>query len=284
MTVFVGGLAFLALLWPDGTWHHRVRRVLVTAWAAGAGASLVGIGLQGLQNDMRPLSEVFKPDVLGGVLTEHLGEVWAVKGLLWVLAAVVLAWALRAGDQAVRHAPWRVAALAVGFGLLRTTGMTGHASGTPRPALSQAADLLHLTGVSLWFGGLVMLLAGVVQRHRAGELARVMPRYSMLALGSVLAIAASGLVLAWQLVGSFDGLVTTSYGRLLLGKLAVFALVLAAAQRSKKWVAERLDLAVLLRGDAVTVRPLLYSVAAETALLSVVLLAASLLVTAAPGR
>jgi copper transport protein len=284
MAVFVGGLAFLALLWPAGTWDRRVRRVLIGACCTGAVTTLAGIGLQGAYAGMLPLSDAFTPHTLGGVLTDHLGEVWAIKGLLWVLGAVVLAWALRGGDVAVRQPAWRVAALAVAFGLLRTTGMTGHAPGTGRPALSQAADLLHLTGVSLWFGGLVILLSGVLRRHRAPELAAVVPRYSMLALCSVLAIASSGLVLAWQLIGSVSGVLTTSYGHLLLAKLAVFALVLGAAQRSKQWVRARLDLAVLLRGDAATVRPFLYSVAIETALLCLVLLAATFLVTAAPGR
>src|SRR5581483_5637880 len=110
------------------------------------------------------------------------------------------------------------------------------------------------------------------------------PGYSRLALTSVLLIAGSGVVLAWQLVGSVHGLLHTSYGHLLLAKLAVLALVLVAAQRSKQWVAARLDLAVQLGGDARTVRPFLYSVAAEAALLMVVLSAAGLLVTAAPGR
>ncbi|POM24797.1 Copper transport protein YcnJ precursor [Actinomadura rubteroloni] len=284
LAVFVGGLAFLALLWPEGAWDRRVRQLMVAAWAAGTAAAVAGIALQGVYTAMRPLSDVTSPHVWGTVLDDHPGEVWAVKGLLWVLASVVLAWALRAGDRAVRRAPWRVAALAVAFGLVRTTGMTSHATGTARPFLSETADVLHLTGASLWFGGLVILLLGVLRRRRPEELAQVVPRYSMLALGCVLAIAASGLVLAWQLVGSVSGLLDTSYGRLLLAKLAIFALVLGAAQRSKRWVGGRLDLAVRRGGDAATVRPFVYSVAIETALLSVVLVAATLLVTAAPGR
>ncbi|MFC5747337.1 copper resistance CopC/CopD family protein [Actinomadura rugatobispora] len=284
LALFVGGLAFLALLWPRGAWDRRVRGALVTAWTAGALAAVAGLGLQAVHTRVRPLSDVVDPGLLGAVLTDRIGEVGAVKGLLWLLAAVVLAWAMRGGDQAVRRPAWRIAALAVGFGLLRTTGMTAHAAASPRPFLSQTADLLHLAGVSLWFGGLAVLLVGVLRRRRPAELAEVVPRYSTLALVSVLTIAASGLLLTWQLVGSFGGLLTTDYGRLLLAKLAVFALVLGAAQRSKRWVAARLDAAVSLRSNAATVRPFLYSVAIETALLCVVLLAAALLVTASPGR
>jgi putative copper export protein len=91
-------------------------------------------------------------------------------------------------------------------------------------------------------------------------------------------------VLGWQTIGSVGRVFTTDYGRVLLIKLAVLALVLLIAQGSRSWVSRRLDFAVVLRGDAATVRPFVYSVAAETALVIVVLLAASFLVTASPGR
>ncbi|UMP05892.1 CopD family protein [Amycolatopsis sp. EV170708-02-1] len=94
----------------------------------------------------------------------------------------------------------------------------------------------------------------------------------------------AGAVLAWQTVGGWDRLSTTDYGRTLVVKLLVLAVVLVIAQGSKSWVARRLDFAVVLRGDAATVRPFVHSVAAETALVIVVLAAASLLVTASPGR
>jgi copper transport protein len=97
-------------------------------------------------------------------------------------------------------------------------------------------------------------------------------------------LAATGVVLAVRLVGSWHALTHTGYGLLLLAKLAAIAAVLAAAWRSKTWVAHRLELAVVLRGDAATVRPFVVAVAAETLLLVAVLGAASLLVTAVPGR
>jgi putative copper export protein len=284
MAVFVGGLVFLATLWPSGTWDRRTRRLLVVAWLIGALSTVAGIGVQGAYAASLPLSAAVRPAVIGSVLDDHPGDIWAVKGLLWIVAAIVLAWALREGERAVRMIHWRVAAVVVALALLRTTGMTGHAADVPNAFVSELADLLHLAGISMWFGGLVVLLIGVLRRHRPGDLAAVVPGYSRLALVAVLLVAASGVVLAWQLVGSVHALLHTSYGHLLLAKLTVLALVLVAAQRSKQWVAARLDLAVLLRGDARTVRPFLYSVAAETALLMVVLSAAGLLVTAAPGR
>ena len=67
-------------------------------------------------------------------------------------------------------------------------------------------------------------------------------------------------------------------------KVGVVATVLLLAQHSKAWVRHRLDVAVLLDGDRATVRPFVYSVAAETGLALAILVAAGLLVTSSPGR
>ncbi|NBH08500.1 CopD family protein, partial [Amycolatopsis sp. SID8362] len=177
-----------------------------------------------------------------------------------------------------------VAAGAIVLGLLRTTGLTGHAAESTRPWLSQVADFAHLAGASAWIGGLAVLLFGVLARRNPDELAAVIPRYSKLAMISVTVVVAAGVALAWQTVGSFARVFGTAYGQTLLIKLGVLAVVLLAAQASRSWVGRRLDFAVVLRGDAATVRPFVHSVAAETTLVVVVLLAASFLVTASPGR
>jgi copper transport protein len=284
---FLGGLAFLAVVWPAGAGVSAARRLVATGWVLGLAGTVCGIGLEGVWASGRPLADAFDWDLLREVLGIHFGQVWFARLLLWLLAGVVLAGVLRDGERAARSAAWRVGAGAVGLGLLRTSGMTGHASDAPNPVWAQAADLAHLTGICLWVGGLAMLLLAVLPRRRPEELGSVVPRYSRLAMISVALIVAGGLVLALEVLVSRFGLVAvlhTGYGRLLLIKIAAVVLVLLAAQASRSWVARRLDFAVVLRGDAATVRPFVYSVAAETVLVVFVLFAASLLVTASPGR
>jgi copper transport protein len=282
--LFLGGLAFLALLWPNGATTRGARRVVVTGWVLGLLGTVAAIGLEGVWVSDRPFGDAFRPDLLNQVLDLEFGRVWFARALLWVLAGVVLTDLLRRGERAARSAAWRVGAAAVGLGLLRTNGMIGHAVDAPNPLYAQLAGLVHLTGIVLWIGGLAVLLVGVLPRRRPDELANVVPRYSRLAMVSVALIVVGGLVLGWQVVGSVSAVFTTDYGRLLLVKLAIFALVLVIAQASRSWVAHRLDFAVVLRGDAATVRPFVYSVAAETTLVVFVIVAASLLVTASPGR
>ncbi|MCX5558205.1 copper resistance CopC/CopD family protein [Streptomyces sp. NBC_00038] len=284
LALFVGGLAFVTLLWPRGAHEPRARALLVLAWTVGLLATVAALGLQGAYTALGGLRDALRPATYADVLATEPGAVLASRGLLWVLAAVVLG-ALMQGGAGTSHSPgWRVGALAVAFGLLRTTGMAGHNSEGSEPTWGAIADFVHLLGASLWIGGLAMLTVAVLPRRRAGELAAVVPGYSRLAALSVTGIVAAGLVLAWQVVGSYDALLHSSYGHLLLIKTAVLAAVLLAAYASRQWVRTRLDLAVLLRGDAASVRPFGYSVAVETGLVLVVLVVTSLLVTADPGR
>ncbi|MEU9393006.1 copper resistance CopC family protein [Streptomyces sp. NPDC048324] len=284
LALFVGGLGFLALLWPQGTEDKRTRLILAVSWVCGLVATVVGAGLQGAYGAMGTLGDALKGSTYTDLLSSDVGIVLAARALMWVLAAVVLAAVMQGGQRAARSPGWRVGAAVVCLGLLRTTGMAGHDSEGTHPGWGAVADLVHLLGVSMWLGGLTLLLLGVLPRRRPEELSAAVSGYSTLAGVSVAAIAGAGAVLAWQVVGSFGALFDTGYGRLLLVKLALLAAVLLIAQRSKSWVKTRLDIAVLLRGDRATVRPFVYSVAAETGLVLVVLAATSLLVTAAPGR
>ncbi|MDT0487712.1 copper resistance CopC/CopD family protein [Streptomyces doebereineriae] len=284
LALFVGGLAFVALLWPGGTHEPRARALLGLAWTGGLLATVAAVGLQGAYTSFGGLRDALRPATYADILATEPGIVLAARGLMWVLAAVVLSALLQGGAATSRSPGWRVGALAVTFGLLRTTGMTGHNSEGTEPTWGAVADFVHLLGAALWIGGLAMLALAVLPRRQAGELARVVPGYSKLAAVSVTGIVGAGLVLAWQVVGSYGALLHTSYGHLLLVKTAVLGGVLVAAYASRQWVRTRLDLAVLLRGDAATVRPFGYSVAVETGLVLVVLVVTSLLVTADPGR
>ena len=284
-TLTYGGLAFVAALWPAGAASRGARRLLLVSWIAGAAATLAALGLEGAWALQRPATSAWHHTVLSAVLATDFGRQWLVMALLWVLALVVLADLLRRGERAARSLAWRVGAIAVGLATLRVFGLTGHAHETANPVIAQLADLVHLAAISLWLGGLAMLLCGVLPRRRAEELRTIVPRYSILAMLSVAAVTTSGAVLAWRVLGSVQAVTGTAYGHTLLLKIGLLGAVLAAAYASKVWVEYRLDFAVILRGQtAGLIRPLVVSVAAETAVLLLVVTVASALVTADPGR
>jgi copper transport protein len=259
---FFGGLLFIAVLWPRGAEERRIRWALTTACAIGGASALTRLAIQ---HDTET----------------DAGRLAVALPLLWLLAAIVLSAVLQRGPRATASLGWRLAAVVVGFGLVRTTAMAWH---TEDGGWGSALATAHLAAVTAWLGGLAVVLAGLLPRGAPDELAHAIPRFSRWALIAVIVIVGSGAVLAWRLVGSWRALLDTSYGSLLLTKLVLLGLVLAVAQRSKSWVDSRLRVAVVLRGDAATVRPFVVTVAAETALLLAVVVAATLLVTAVPGR
>jgi copper transport protein len=273
--LFIGGTAFVALLWPDGADTARVRRLITFGWLCGFAGTVTGLALNAAWVAGRPPSAALDWSVLVALLDAPFGRLWFARALLWLLALVVLADLTRRGARAARSLSWRVGAGAVGLGVLRTNGMTGHV--LDMPGWSQAVVFVHLLMVCLWVGGLLVLLLGVLPARDRDVLAAVLPGYSRLAMVSVAVLTIMGALLAWRLVGSLNALLHTGYGQLLLTKLVLFAVLLLLGFASKTWVDRRLRVAA-------TTRALALSVTAEAVLAVVVLGVAAFLVTTSPGR
>jgi putative copper export protein len=270
LAVLVGGLFFISVLWPAGAGDRRTRRVLVVATLTGGAAATAAVYVAVRQVAPLPFRDA---------IAEHFGRVSLSLALMWLLAVVVVVAVLQS-PEAVRRPAWRIGALAVAVGLIRTTGMSAHATQGADPVLGVLVDFLHLCAVSAWVGGLVVLLVGLLPRRDLSELELVVPRFSKVAATSVVVLISSGTVLAVRVIGSVAGLFDTHYGHLLLVKLVLVGVVLLVALVSKRWVEKSLGRAVSAdRGVAAFVA----SVSAETALVVAVLGVASVLVTANPG-
>lgn len=136
-----------------------------------------------------------------------------------------------------RSAWWRRLALGAAAGLIGSIAWTGHAASTPYMLgyVHLAADVLHLSAAAAWIGGvvsLVLLLAAIAKIPASPGVALAYDaarRFSTLGMLSVAILVLSGIVNAWILVGSFDGLFVTEYGRLLILKLLIFTFILAFA-------------------------------------------------------
>jgi len=70
---------------------------------------------------------------------------------------------------------------------------------------------------------------GRAEDPSAGSMAGVLARFSTVAAITALAAAAAGIALAWTQVGSLSNVTSTTYGRLLLAKVAVVVVILALA-------------------------------------------------------
>jgi copper resistance protein D len=221
-------------------WAQNLR----VAWIGLAVAMVSGVIwllLQAVSMSGLPLGEAMTPSVLLTVLNQtQFGSVSEIRMVLAIILAICLVYdGLPLGH---RLAP------AAAVGLTAAIAWTGHAASTPGAMgnLHLTADALHLFAAASWIGGLVSLvvLLAVARNHQAlawAALARdATLRFSTLGIVSVGTLLVTGIVNAWILVGSFHALVTTGYGRLLMLKIVVFAIMLAFAAVNRFWLTPRL--------------------------------------------
>jgi copper transport protein len=137
---------------------------------------------------------------------------------------------------------------------------SGHAATAGPELVTRPAIFLHGVSVAFWAGALLPLAAAV----RAGERAELM-RFSNAIPLPLVALVASGVLLAFIQVERLDALWTTRYGLVLCGKLiAVLALLALAAMN--RWLTPR-----VIGGDAGSTRRLVRSIRAELAIVVVIL-------------
>ncbi|MGH3849540.1 MAG: copper resistance D family protein, partial [Pseudonocardiaceae bacterium] len=279
MATLVGGFFFLAFVWQAGAEEKSARRLLWLAWSVVLVSSVAGIALAGLDRADRGLgSGLWSSALIGDTLEGRFGRAWASRVILAVPAFPLLVALTMFGREAVAAIWWRLPAAAVGIGLVRTPGFVSHATFSEPAWLGTTVDLIHLTALSVWIGGLVMVIACVLPLRRSADVAAVMHRYSTVAFASVAAVVTTGTILAWQLVGTWSSLVTTNYGQALVAKVAIVGLLLVVAQGSRRLVNQRLVPVLLGNSTSAKVAPLMFSVGSEVVLAAAVLGVAALLV------
>jgi putative copper resistance protein D len=255
------------------------------AWLALYTAAATGVGLAG----------ALDPDALTRVLAHtSFGRVWLLRMALLVLAAGLLL--LRARERNARD---RIALLAEGLALgtmvLAALAWAGHA-GTVEDLpwrLAAAMDAAHLVASGIWLGGLFALaqLLTLVARSPHTDLVRAAAaaahRFSTLATVGVLTLVLTGALNAWALAGDVAGIVGTSYGWLLLGKLALLVPLLGLGAINRWRITPRLVARAAAgdRGDALwMIHRLRRGVGAEVGLGAAVLLVVGALGVTPPAR
>jgi copper transport protein len=123
-------------------------------------------------------------------------------------------------------------ALAAAAAALAIPGLAGHAGQYSPRGATLALDWTHLLAGSVWIGGLLGLsaVAWKASTRRVACMVVVVPRFSRVALVSVLALIGSGTATAILRLPTLKSLWETGYGQALIVKVAILlvALVLAA--------------------------------------------------------
>lgn len=131
-------------------------------------------------------------------------------------------------DQIVRWVP--SAASAFGLGGIVTGvmsfGFDGHTVTAGPRAVHTLVDVVHVTAGSIWFGGVVALAIVSYLRRRSGEsTASLMVRFSGVATVAVIATALAGALMSLMITDGFGEYTGTDWGRILILKTAIVAIV-----------------------------------------------------------
>ncbi|MGX1222969.1 copper resistance CopC/CopD family protein [Streptomyces ambofaciens] len=227
--LLIGTAAFVALCRPpDPT---PLRRPLVAGWWTLLAATVALLVLRAPYEAGAGPAAALDADALAGTLTARPGVLLLTRLALLAPAALFLVRVSRAGPHR-RRGPFVGAvggALAVGLAL--TWAAAEHASAGIQVPLAMTSSTLHLLATAVWLGGLTALVLTLRSTADAATVAR----FSRVAFVSVTVLVITGVYQSWRGLGSWEALTGTTYGRLLLAKVVLVAVLLAVAAVSRRW-------------------------------------------------
>jgi copper transport protein len=316
----VGALFFLVFSWRPAlagrfggdaaSWveaaaafKRRFGMLIVVAVVAGIGASLLALPLQAASAAGTSVVGGLHGGVLGKVVHTRFGSLMIVRTVAWAfLGAILLVAARRGRMPSLRPgraeltgttlnrppSPELIALVMLPIAsLLVSPALAGHARTQSPKELLFPADVVHLTAMSLWLGGLAVLAVAVpaaagrlAPPERRRVLGTTLARFSGVALVAVAALAISGTVQAVVEVGSVSALFETGYGRMVIAKALLLGVLVGLGAANRRRLVPALGrLASSL--DAVW-RSLRRNVGLELALIAGALAITALLVAFAP--
>ncbi|MEU5720687.1 copper resistance protein CopC [Micromonospora sp. NPDC047738] len=271
LLLLVGPALVLALLWPRRLSRRGPARL---AWSGLGLLAVATVAELWLQVPYTAGGGLFA--VTGSGFGDVLGSAYGTAHLIrlgLLAAAAFLLRPLFAGP--VGRTDGIILAI-LGGAALFTWPLAGHPAASPVPAVSVVVDAVHLGSMAVWLGGLVMLAVFLLRRADERELDAILPIWSRWAALAVAALLLAGTVQGLIEVATPQALFDTTYGQLLLAKIALFVLVIGVAAYSRSLVRRR-----TAAGRPGSMRR---AVVAELAITAVVLGVTANLVQTTPAR
>lgn len=227
--LLIGTAVFLtACRLPDPA---PLRRLLWAGWWTLLGATLALLALRApYESGAAP---AWDPAAFTRTLTTRPGLVLLARLALLVPTALFVVRLLR--RESLSRA-FLVLGTALGVGLALTWAAGEHASAGIQVPAAMSSSVLHVLAMAVWLGGLTALLTSLYKSSSVVP-PSVVRTFSRLAFWSVTVLVATGVYQSWRGLGSWNALTDTTYGRLLVAKLAAVVVLLAAAGASRRWTA-----------------------------------------------
>jgi len=242
--VGIGGAFFGAWIAERGA--DRARPWLLTVIAAGLIATVISVGLQGLDALELPLAALTRQAAWQTGFQTSYGSTAIVAACASFAGLLALITSSRRAAQGLSL----LALLGVGLAL----SLSGHATTAEPGLLTRPSVLLHGICVALWIGVLLPLIMAMY----GGSGNRALARFSRAIPYPLAVLVVTGVTLAVVQLDRIDALWTTSYGIVLSCKLTAVAALLALAVINRYALVPRFESA----GSAAA-RPLVTSTAVE---------------------
>ncbi|MGI5456123.1 copper resistance CopC/CopD family protein [Streptomyces sp. CA-249302] len=228
--LLIGTAAFAALCRP--TDRAPLRRPLLTGWWTLLGTSAVLLVLRAPYETGTAPGTAFSASAFTRTLTGRPGLVLLARLALLLIAAVAFVTLRKRSVSPGR--PLLLAGTAFSVALALTWALAEHASAGIQVPVAVVSSVLHLLAMAVWLGGLTALL---ILLRATDVAAAVVARFSRLAFASVTVLVVTGVYQSWRGLGSWSALTGTTYGRLLIAKIAAVVLLVALAGLSRRWTA-----------------------------------------------
>jgi copper transport protein len=217
--VAVGGMFCLYVIAVPGNGRFTRRMYLLVV---GALLTLLVATLAFFAVHTLAIAGRITPDALVAVARDtRLGQALVARAILTLITLLL----------SNRRPRW--ASALSGVLMLLTFSVSGHPAATETPLASILLDWIHLAAAAIWVGGLAALALALLQTgeevNSAPDLRpfrTALTRFSRLALGSVAALAISGVIAALSYLRTVSDLWLTDYGRALLAKSVLFGILI----------------------------------------------------------
>ena len=276
----VGGVVSLLVFLKDANPGLRRRLWAVDAGAAGLLALLgpLVILLEGASGAGLGIRDGFTWGLASDVLGTRFGHVIVART---ILAAVLCVFALIVRGLPERDRGLEEAAIIPAAALLLMPALSGHASVSGTAAF--VLDVAHVLAASIWVGGLAfdvmaLLMAG---EGRWPLATRCVPRFSTAAVGSVALLLVAGTINGYLQVRTWNALWETTYGQLLVIKIALVLPLLALGAFNNKFSVPNLKAGIASVAER---RRFLRLVGVELTIMATVLAVTAVLVSEPPAK
>jgi putative copper resistance protein D len=261
-SVIVAGIVFFDLLVAtpvlradprfskvESSFRETTGKILWTSLALSIASAFAWLWLLSARIAGKGIEDVISDGTIWIVLTQtQFGFAWEMRLIFACLLAVCLL--LRGRVSTGSAVTWlMVAASLLAGAYLGALAAAGH--GTEGMGFEHnthlAADVLHLNAAGLWLGALVpfaLLLTRLRRFHDDGWVAAAATaagRFSTLGILAVGILVVTGTINAAFLLGGLHDLIDTAYGRLLLLKLVLVAVMVCLAGVNRECLLPRLS-------------------------------------------